>query len=74
MQNKVKPTDLFKTLRKLIRFMGKRAWLLLLTISIAGLWAFFQSRMPRMMGNITNIIFDGVKQGMTDGQLSLIHI
>lgn len=71
MQNKVKPTDLFKTLRKLIRFMGKRAWLLLLTISIAGLWAFFQSRMPRMMGNITNIIFDGVKQGMTDGQFPI---
>lgn len=68
MNKNMKPANLFGTIKKFLKYMSRRAWFLLLTILMAGLWAGLQSQIPRMMGNITNIIFDGVSQGMSDGQ------
>ncbi|UUX34242.1 ABC transporter ATP-binding protein [Fundicoccus culcitae] len=60
---RAKPRNFWKTIRRLVKYMSSLAWWMLLVIILASVSAVLRAQLPRIMGDITSIIFDGVSQG-----------
>lgn len=65
--NRGKPKNFMKTVKRLVKYMSGNAWLMLLVFILAVLSALFQTQLPRVMGNITTLIFEGVSSGVGAG-------
>lgn len=65
--NRGKPKNFMKTVKRLVKYMSGNAWLMLLVFILAALSAIFQTQLPRVMGNITTLIFEGVSSGVGAG-------
>ena len=65
-----KPKNFWGTLSRLLKYMSKKRWILLLTIILSAVATVLQVLTPRILGTATTTIYEGVKQGMqvgTDG-------
>ncbi|MBG9982684.1 ABC transporter ATP-binding protein [Aerococcaceae bacterium DSM 111020] len=58
-----KAKNFWGTIGRLIRYMSNRAWWMLLVLVLAAISAFFSAQLPRVMGRITTIIYEGLSQG-----------
>ncbi|MDO5457931.1 MAG: ABC transporter ATP-binding protein [Atopococcus tabaci] len=61
-----KPKQFSGTIKRLIRYMSNYAWLFLLVLILASLSAILNAQLPRIMGNITTLIFNGLQTGLQD--------
>lgn len=60
-----KARNFWGTIRRLIRYMSNRAWWMALVFVFAIIAAFLNAQLPRVMGQITTIIYAGVSQGIS---------
>ncbi len=58
-----KPKKLWLTVKRLLSFMKKSAWLIALTLLVAIAGTVMQVLSPRLLGGATTVIFNGVKDG-----------
>lgn len=61
-----KPKNFGGTVLRLIRYMSSYAWWFLLVLILASLAAILNAQLPRIMGNITTLIFEGLQTGIQD--------
>lgn len=59
-----KAKDFWGTIRRLIKYMSSRFWVLIATFVFAILAAVISAITPTLIGRATTIIFDGVTEGM----------
>ncbi|ATW28618.1 multidrug ABC transporter ATP-binding protein [Candidatus Formimonas warabiya] len=57
-----KPQNTWGTIKRLLAYMKKSSLLMALTVVIAVAGTFMQVISPRMLGNATTVIFEGIKQ------------
>lgn len=71
---KAKPKDTLGTLKRLMRYMKKSSWLILFVLLIAISGTLLQVLSPKMLGNATTLIFEGVqaKTGIDFSKLGMI--
>ncbi len=62
-----KPRNTWGTIRRFIKYMSNKAWLFLLVIIFALITVILSAQAPRVMGNITTIIYEGIQEGMNSG-------
>lgn len=62
-----KPKNFWGTLRRLFKYMSLKKWLLLLAFVLSGVATILQIFTPRVLGNATTIIFNGVIEGVQEG-------
>lgn len=60
---KAKPKNFWGTIKRLWNFMGARAYWMIAVLILAAISAFLNAYRPKVMGEITNIIFQGVQAG-----------
>lgn len=61
-----KPKNFGGTVLRLIRYMSSYAWWFLLVLILASLAAILNAQLPRIMGNIMTLIFEGLQTGIQD--------
>lgn len=66
-----KPKSFRQTLSRLIKYMSTRAWWLLLVLIFAAVSALISAQLPRIMGNITQIIYEGIESGFVNGSFDI---
>lgn len=59
-----KAKDFWGTVRRLIKYMSSRFWVLVMTFVFATVAAIISAITPTIIGRATTIIFDGVTEGM----------
>lgn len=62
-----KPRNFWGALMRLASYLSARIWWIILVLILAIISAIAFAQLPRVMGDITNIIFDGVSQGWQEG-------
>lgn len=62
-----KPRNTWGTIRRFINYMSNKAWLFLLVIIFALITVLLSAQAPRVMGNITTIIYEGIQEGINSG-------
>lgn len=62
-QREAKPRNFWGTIQRLVKYMSSLAWWMLLVIIFAAISAVLRAQLPRIMGNITTIVFEGVSKG-----------
>lgn len=71
MEEKKQNRSFMDTAKRLYQFMaGRRLWLLVVLI-LAAFSAFLQAQLPRILGWITTLIYEGVKAGCHDGHYQI---
>lgn len=58
-----KPKSFMKTLGRLVRYMSHYGWWLLFVLILAATSAILAAQLPRVMGRITTLIFEGMQAG-----------
>ena len=53
----------WKTTKRLFSYMKQRRWWMILVFIMAAISALLSAQLPRIMGQITTIIYDGIKKG-----------
>lgn len=61
-----KPKSFMGTVGRLIRYMSNYAWWFLLVLVLAALSAILSAQLPRVMGQITTLVFDGLQNGFNE--------
>ena len=57
-----KPKNFWGTLSRLLKYMSKKRWILLLTVILSAVATVLQVVTPRILGTATTTIYEGVKQ------------
>lgn len=70
-KGKIINPSFWETTKRLLQFMSHRKWWLLVVVILAAGSAFLSAQLPRILGAITNVIYDGISQGMQDGRFIL---
>ena len=58
-----KPKNAWGTIRRLLGYMKKSGFLIVLSVAVAIAGTVMQVINPKMLGNATTVIFEGIKQG-----------
>ena len=58
-----KPKNVWGTIRRLLGYMKKSGFLIVLSVAVAIAGTVMQVINPKMLGNATTVIFEGIKQG-----------
>lgn len=61
-----KPKKFGGTIVRLIQYMSSYAWWFLLVLILASFSAILNAQLPRIMGDITTLIFNGLQTGLQD--------
>lgn len=62
-QKGAKAKNFSGTIIRLIRYMSNRAWLMLFVLILASISAVLSAQLPRVMGQVTTIVYQGLSQG-----------
>lgn len=65
-----KPKNFSQTIKRLIKYMSGRAWWMLLAFVLAAVSAILRTQLPRVMGQVTTLIYDGIKNGAGSGTVA----
>ncbi|APZ48530.1 multidrug ABC transporter ATP-binding protein [Jeotgalibaca sp. PTS2502] len=63
----VKPKDFWGTLKRLLKYMSLKKWLLLFAFLLSGTATILQIFTPKVLGSATTVIFEGVMKGSQEG-------
>lgn len=65
-QKSAKAKNFWGTIGRLIRYMSNNAWWMLVVLLLSAFSAFLAAQLPRVMGQITTIVYEGITQGFND--------
>lgn len=63
----VKPKNFWGTLKRLLKYMSLKKWLLLFAFLLSGTATILQIFTPKVLGSATTVIFEGVMKGSQEG-------
>lgn len=63
----VKPKNFWGTLKRLLKYMSLKKWLLLFAFLLSGTATILQIFTPKVLGSATTVIFEGVMKGAQEG-------
>ncbi len=65
-QKNAKAKNFWGTIGRLIRYMSNNAWWMLVVLILSAFSAFLAAQLPRVMGQITTIVYEGLTQGFNE--------